>query len=294
MLLHTGPHADSLWRAWELEPGVVLPIAASGALYWRGYTRLRTLSRRGGDRLRRQAIAFALGMLALFLALESPLDAMADELFSMHMVQHLVLILVAAPLCVYAAPLVPMLWGLSPHPRARVTGAWQHSPAVRRAWSLLSAPGVVFVVHAAAIWIWHFPGPYQLALRSDAMHALEHLSFFGTALLFWWVVIQPVGHRRLDYAPGLLFVGGTLIQGGALGALLMFSPVAWYPAHAAGAAEWGMTTLADQQLAGLIMWIPASFVYVGAACALFLAWLREDEAAAARHGQTWRTNDALA
>jgi cytochrome c2 len=109
------------------------------------------------------------------------------------------------------------------------------------------------------------------------MHALEHLSFFGTALLLWWTVLQPLGRRRTGYPASILLLGGTLMQSGALGALLMFARTPWYPLHAAGARAWGMSLLADQQLAGLIMWVPAGFVYVIAAALLFMQWMRTDE-----------------
>lgn len=278
MLIHASAFAPELWSDWSLEPGIALPILITALVYARGVRILEHRASRARPRLHRSALLFSLGLASLVLALLSPLDEVADALFSAHMVQHLILILVAAPLCVAAAPIVPLLWGL-PAPVRRAVGAlWRRPGAVRRGWGTLTSPGIVFTLHTGAIWFWHFPGPYQAALQNEGIHALEHLSFFGTALLFWWLVIQPIGHRRLAYGAALLFVGGTLVQGGALGALLMFSPVPWYPAHAAGAHAWGMSLMDDQQLAGLIMWIPAGFAYVGTACALFVAWMRDEEA----------------
>ncbi len=134
----------------------------------------------------------------------------------------------------------------------------------------------------AALWFWHFPGPYQAALNSERIHALEHTSFLVTAILLWWVILQPTGHRRLSHAAAIPYLVATMAQSGALGALLMLSPFPWYPAHAQGTQLWGSTLLADQQRAGLIMWIPAALAYVTAAVWLFVRWMADDERATAR------------
>jgi putative membrane protein len=224
-----------------------------------------------------QAASFGAGLLTLLLILSSPADEMSDALFSAHMVQHLVLILVAAPLCVFGAPMLPMLMAMSRSNRRAIGCWWKRNRLARPAIHFLTGPAIAFLVHMIAMWFWHFPGPYQLALRNPAVHAAEHLSFFGTALLFWWVVATPTGRPRASEGTAILMVGGTLMQSGVLGALLMLASTPWYPAHAAGAHAWGMTLLEDQQLAGLIMWVPASVVYVSAAAWLFLRWMRKDE-----------------
>jgi putative membrane protein len=241
---------------------------------------VRSLWKRAGVNrgvTRIQVASFFAGLLTLLVVLSSPVDEMSDALFSAHMVQHLLLILVAAPLCVAGAPLLPMLMALR-RSRRRLVGAWwQQRKHFRRAIHFVTAPALVFLYHMLALWFWHFPVPYQMALRNPGIHAAEHLSFFLTALLFWWVVSTPVGPRRASEGTGILMVFGTLMQSGVLGALLMLASTPWYPAHAAGARAWGMTLMEDQQLAGLIMWIPASLVYVGAAAWLFLRWMRRDE-----------------
>ncbi len=245
---------------------------------------VRRLWRRGGvDRgvSRAQAAAFGGGLATLLVILSAPFDEMSDTLFSAHMLQHLLLILVAAPLCVAGAPLLPMLMALPRARRQAIGRWWNRRPGVRNAVHFVTNPGLVFVVQMLALWFWHLPVPYQMALRNPVLHALEHLSFFGSALLFWWVVATPIGRRRAKQGASILMVGGTLMQSGVLGALLMFAQSPWYPAHAAGARAWGTTLLEDQQLAGLIMWIPASIVYIAAAAWLFMQWMRDDERAAA-------------
>ena len=137
------------------------------------------------------------------------------------------------------------------------------------------------MVHGAAIWIWHAPALYQATLTSDFVHALQHLSFFGTALLFWWTIIHahaPGGRARaVSFGTAVLLLFGTALHSGALGALLTFSRALWYPAYGSTARAWGLNPVEDQQLAGLVMWIPATFAYLIAALFLFAGWLRASE-----------------
>jgi putative membrane protein len=241
---------------------------------------LRSLWKRAGvgrGVTRIQAASFFAGLLTLLVVLSSPVDEISDALFSAHMVQHLTLILVAAPLCIAGAPLLPMLTAVS-RTRRRVLGAWwRRRQRLHHVIRFVMAPALVFLYQMLALWFWHFPVPYQMALRNPAIHAAEHLSFFISALLFWWVVAAPIGRRRATEGTAILMVFGTLMQSGVLGALLMFANRPWYPAHAAGVHAWGMTLIEDQQLAGLIMWIPASMIYICAAAWLFLRWMRKDE-----------------
>lgn len=272
---------NPLWYDWGGSPPELILLFAAACWYAAG---VRALWRRAGTGRgisRGQAAAFATGLVALFIALASPLDEMAEALFAAHMVQHLLLILVAAPLLVAGAPILPALWAVPRAPRRALAGWWRRSPALRRVAHWTTAPGVAFVLHTLALWFWHLPAPYQSALRSPALHALEHGSFLGTAILFWWAVAPPIGRRRASEGAGILMIGGTLMQSGALGAVLMFASAPWYPLHAAGARTWGMTPLEDQQLAGLIMWVPASLVYIAAAAWLFLRMMRRDEGPAA-------------
>jgi putative membrane protein len=204
-------------------------------------------------------------MLALFVALVSPLDALGTALFSAHMVQHMVLVLVAVPLLVLGAPQTGLLWALA-EPRRRRLGAWWHcATGLRIGWRALSRPLVVWLLHAAALWLWHLPRLYQAALTSELVHLAEHASFLGTALLFWWVLLGGSPRERLNPALGVLYLFSFALQGGLLGALMTFAPAPWYPAYTTTVAAWGLTPLEDQQLAGLIMWVPAGLVYLAAA-----------------------------
>jgi cytochrome c oxidase assembly factor CtaG len=129
------------------------------------------------------------------------------------------------------------------------------------------------MLHVTALYLWHLPVLYQAALGDDLVHALEHASFFGTAWLFWWLILDEKGRRKLGDGAAVLFVFLAGVASGALGALLTFAPRALYPLQALGAGAWGLTPVTDQQLAGLIMWVPAGVVYLLTAAALFLRWM---------------------
>jgi putative membrane protein len=210
----------------------------------------------------------------LFVALISPLDALGSALFSGHMVQHTVLLLLAAPLIVAGAPLLPMLWALPQGWRYGLRG-WRRPRAIARGWQLLTYLPIAWALHTAALWIWHLPSFYQLALRSELAHLAEHACFFGTALLFWWALFRP--GVRVYYPICILALFALAIQGALLGALMTFSPTPWYPIYERWVGAWGLTPLEDQQIAGLIMWLVPGLLYVVVASALVVAWLGEGE-----------------
>ena len=279
---HTGqalaPH--DLWSAWSWEPVVIVALLVSAWLYVEGLTRL--WSKGVGVGIRRwEAAAFAAGWVSLVIALVSPLHALGGVLFSAHMAQHELLIAVSAPLLVLGRPLIPFLWALPPGWR-RETGEWSKKAAIARPWHVLTLPSVAFSLHAIALWTWHLPGPYQSTLHSELMHTLQHSSFLFSALLFWWTIFKARG-SDMGYGGAVFYLFGTGLQTGALGALLTFAPSLWYPAYAATTGPWGISPLEDQQLGGLIMWIPGSIPYLIAGLVVFARWLRESEKRSARH-----------
>lgn len=267
-----GPHdLHALARAWPLEPGVIVPLGLLAALYVRGLATNRTTRAPLG---RGEVAAFAGGWLALAIALASPLHPLGQVLFSAHMTQHELLMLVAAPLLVLGRPHVAVLRAL-PVAALRSGVARGVARTVAPAVAVLARPPVAWAVHAATLWAWHAPPLFDAALRNETVHALQHLTFLGSSLLFWWAVLEHGTHRASGYGAAVLYLFTTALHSGLLGALLTFASGVWYPAYGNAARAWGWTPLADQQLGGVIMWAPACALYTVSALALFLAWLRD-------------------
>ena len=277
LAFHGGqPHNwHDLVRAWSFEPLVITSLAITAVLFVIGLRRLK------GRSIRRwEALSFAGGWLALFVALVSPVHAWGQVLFSAHMTQHEILMLVAAPLLVLGRPLIAFLWAL-PLNWSRTLGDITKITWINRLWRALTIPLVAWLVHAIALWIWHIPVLFDATLHSEAVHTFQHLSFLLSALLFWWALIHgPQG--AMGYGAAVLYLFTTSVHSGALGALITLAGSVWYPSYAPLTASWGLTPLEDQQLGGLIMWIPAGLVYVIAGLALFAGWLREADLRATR------------
>jgi putative membrane protein len=260
-----------LWYAWNRDWWLWLLIPFSGWLYARGVRRLWAAAEPGAGISAMQVAAFALGWLALIVALLSPLDVLSAQLFSAHMVQHELLMIVAAPLLILGHPLGPFIWALPPRWRKPAADLCREL-GLQRAVRWLTRPLIAWIVGALALWLWHIPGWFNAALRSEAVHVLQHTCFFVSALLFWWSLFQ----RRTQtarYGAGVFNLFTTGVHTAFLGALLTFSKAPWYSAYGAAAQGWNLTPLEDQQLGGLIMWIPGGLIYLAAALWLMAMWM---------------------
>lgn len=276
---HTGPPPTpgEVWGAWSWTPEVLFAIGVAALLYGRGAGRLWARAGVGRGIPRWRFNCFVGGLVVLFIALVSPLDAMGSALFSAHMVQHEVLILFAAPLLILGNAWTAVLWALPSGWRRRV-GRWMSVGPVRFVLRLMVRPVTAWLVYAVALWIWHAPPLYQATLRSDGVHFAQHASFLGSALLFWSVIMHAGRSRRSSYGIGIIYIFTTAVHGSILGALLTFARTPWYPAYAPSAAAWGLTPLEDQQLGGLIMWVPPGFIYLIVAIGVLVLWFRTLEA----------------
>ena len=221
--------------------------------------------------------AFAGGIATVVVALCSPLDDLVDRSFAAHMVQHLLLMMIAPPLLVWGRPAMAWLCAFPLRARQGIGHAWTGTPGMLRTFRFLTRPLVAYVLASAALWFWHLPRPYDWALRNEGIHVLEHACLFATSLAFWSLVLEPYGSRRMSYGTTLLFVATFGVQTGFLGALLTFARHPLYAAYANTVGLGGITPLEDQQLAGLIMWIPASIVQLWTVCVLIVAWLESAE-----------------
>jgi len=260
------------WASWSADWWLWLLIALSGWLYARGVRRLWQAAGANAGVSALRVAAFAAGWLTLVMALLSPLDALGADLFWVHMVQHELLMIVAAPLLMIGRPLGPYAWALPErwrYPAVLLIRDLGVPVAVRA----LTRPLAAWIVGLVALWVWHIPALFEAALTSEGIHTLQHLTFFLSALLFWWSLVR-IRRGEKSYAIAVLSVITTGLHTSLLGALLTFAGSIWYRAYADRALTWGLTPLEDQQLGGLIMWIPGGLVYLIAVLALMAQWLQ--------------------
>jgi len=224
---------------------------------------------------------FFLGLAALLAALASPIDVYASLSFTVHMVQHMLLTVVAAPLLMLGAPIRPLLRGLPAVVRTGVVRPLARAHAVRALVHLLRHPLVAAALYVGGLYVWHVPGPYDAALADARVHVVEHAWFFFSALLFWSVVVDPEPFRAtLGYGarlPYLLVMGAA--QNTVLGGVLSFTTRPLYTANAgmSDTGLFGFDQITDQRVGGAIMWVVGDFVFLAAASIAFFLWLAEEE-----------------
>jgi cytochrome c oxidase assembly factor CtaG len=252
---------DAFLRSWPFDPWLLAALVLTAVIYLRG---ILHLSRRDPQRWHRgQLAAFLGGLAALFLALASPIEPFTALLLQVHMVQHLLLMMVAPPLLWLGAPLFPLLRGLPRPIRTYWVAPLFRWERLSRLCERLTHPLIALPIYTAATWMWHVPALYDLALRSDGWHYVQHLTFLVTALLFWYPVVRPYPARP-NWSAWLLFPFLILadIQNTILSALLTFSDRLLYPYYAEVPRVDGLSPLADQETAGVIMWVPGSIVFL--------------------------------
>jgi putative membrane protein len=279
--LHAGIDSGSTLTTWSLDPIAVIAIPLAAILYTRG---LRSLGPRRPFHGSWRPWSFYLGLLAVAIALLSPLDHLADELFFAHMTQHMLITMAGAPLVLLGAPMIPMMRGIPRGARRKVVIPIAKSLPVRMFLRILTRPLVAWPLYTFLIIGWHFPVFFEAALEREAVHTLEHVLFATGAYVFWWNIIDPHPLRpNLSYLVRVPYIFISVVPAFVLGAFLVFAGTAWYAPYQTSAPLYGFTGLEDQQLGGVIMWIPGSFI-IGAALVidLFLAARTEQEAQLAR------------
>lgn len=229
---------------------------------------------------RPQTTAFLCSLGVVFVALISPLHVLSEELASAHMVQHMLLMVVAAPLFVLGSPGLILTWGLEPNWRP-FAARWRR----RLDADALGRPALCWMLHATTLWIWHLPVAYQAAAVDPFVHDVQHLSFFGVACLFWRSLLIPSRRLHLHPLAAVTSLFTTSLHAMLLGIFMALSPVIWYETYVSSTVTWGLTPLEDQQLAGLIMWMPACLVYPAAAAAVLGTWLSRRPVTDQRRGR---------
>ncbi|MTV23996.1 cytochrome c oxidase assembly protein [Nitriliruptoraceae bacterium ZYF776] len=257
---------DPWWAAWVLDLPALAVAVGWTMLYLRGEKRRREL----GSGRPRGTVAYLAGVAVTLLALVSPIAGWSGELLWVHMIQHLLLVVVAAPLLALGAPVATLRLALPPRGRRALARA---SRASRRARRRIGDPHPIIVAtiaHILAMWVWHAPVAYDLAVRYEAVHFLEHVSFFATGVWVWSEIVATARRHQRIQAIATLCLGALIAQGGVLGALLVFAGRSIYEVYT-GAG--GLTALEDQEFAGALMWVPPSFIYATVAIRRFMAWV---------------------
>jgi cytochrome c oxidase assembly factor CtaG len=259
--------APPFFDSWPFDPWVEVPLGLAAVVYVRGWLQLhrRVPERFGAGRL----VAFCSGIVAISTALTSPLHSLGAQVLQAHMVQHLLLMMVAPPLLWLGAPLLPMLSGLPKpllHRWISPLFAW---PPFTRSCRWLVRPYVAWVVYVGSTWVWHTPALYERAIASEYWHYAQHACFLAAALVFWWPVVQPWPSRPVAPSWGIvLYLILTDLQNTVLSASLVFAERLIYPSYEAVTHPWGISALNDQAAAGAIMWVPGSIAFL-----LPIAWI---------------------
>lgn len=272
------PALRAFLLSWSFPLPVVLGLLLAAVLYVRGWRMLRRQTRgRAGLRPWR-AWCFGAGLGSIALALLSPVDTYGHLFFFLHMTQHMLLIIFGAPFLLLGAPLVPMMLGLPRSVRGAVGYLFSAKLPFRKIMHFLTTPLVAMISFLLIIGMWHVPRYYDAAQGASWVHYLEHIMFLGGALLYWWPVIHPSGgKRRLNTGLALGYLLASLVEGMVLGAILTFAPDPLYATYKAVPRIWGLSVIADQQIAGLIMWLIGGSLYLIPVFVLLSEFINEDD-----------------
>lgn len=277
---HSGSHGESasIWSMWSIDPiGIVGPLLFS-YLYFNG---LRKWPNPSHPVRLWQRISFALGQLTLFAALVSPIDPLSDQLFFMHQIQHLMLRVVAPVLILLGAPLTPVLRGLPDGFLYDYIRPIAGNRRIQRGYARLMNPVLTLGLFVGTLWVWQIQELQNLVVRNVIVHVFMHFTMFASAMLYWWLVIDPAPHRsRIHYGLRVLYVAITIIPNTALGAIIVFSSIVLYSAYGESGHAFNISALDDQLIGGLILWLPMEMMSVIIAGIVFIMWFMNEERAA--------------
>ena len=267
------------WLAWHFDSLIVGNLFVVVAIYTAGAIRAWRSGGAGKIISRMRAAAFFFGAVATGVALLSPLDSLGNDLSWVHMVQHMTMMVVAAPLMMFGCPALALVWAIPKSMRKiMVRGLASRLFKVFLLLNTLSwNPIVVWSLHAILLWVWHLPFFYEWALEDPLVHDVEHLTFFIIACLFWRLLLDKRQSQIMSTGLGVFYLFTTSLQTMFLGVFMALSPTVWYSSYDGRTDRWGLTSLEDQQLAGAIMWMPACMVYAVVAVLMLVVWLERLE-----------------
>ncbi|MEO7295618.1 MAG: cytochrome c oxidase assembly protein [Candidatus Limnocylindria bacterium] len=266
------PTLPGVLLAWSFDPLALLGITLTGAVYVWAVRRVNS-AHPGNRQPAYRSWLFLGGLAAIGVALLSPIEAYEGQLFSVHMVQHMLLELVAAPLLLAGAPITLALRVARPAARKRLLAVLQS-----RVVHVISFPVVAWLLFAAVNWGWHFSVLYDDALENVALHYLQHATFLGAALLFWWPVIgADPSPWRLPHPVRLLYLFLAMPQNSFLGVALMSASTVLYPHYVTNARDWGLSPLDDQALGGVIMWVVGDVAFLAGMMIVVVLWMRHED-----------------
>lgn len=303
------PITKAVLLSWDWKIEVIVVLALAGTLYSRGWWLLR--QRAGGSvpQYQRTArsrwrlavtwrlVSYWAGLISVALALLSPIDALGQQLFFMHMVQHLLLIMIAPPLLLIANPMPFVLWGLPTGMRRSVGRVFSHAlhreSRFRRWLRTLTQPGIVWMLWVISLIGWHDPGMYNAALRYEWLHDVEHLTFFIPSVLLWWHLTGagPRVHKQFGLLGRIGLVISVVPPNMMTGIVLSFAEQGYYSYYENVPRLWGFDVLMDQQLGGLIMWVPGSMMYIVAALVLIGRFLSQEDRKRPLPKSEWATQE---
>lgn len=283
----TAPSPLGAFTTWSFDPLVWIGIFVAGGAYLVGARRVN----RANPRVpvaRWRTFVWLAGLAVILVALSSAIDVYAGDLLTVHMVQHLLLAMVAPPLLALGAPITLALRIASPETRHRLILPVLHSKIVR----VLASPLVAWPLFAVAMWLTHFSPLYNAALEDPAIHDAEHLLYLATGLLFWWPVVaaDPIPHR-MGYGTRLAYLGFQMPINAAVGLAIYFAPVVLYPHYATLVRTWGPDALTDQQIGGVLMWGAGDLLLLVAIPLVVVAWMRADVRRSARFDARLRADE---
>jgi putative membrane protein len=290
------PILSALLLSWDWRVEVVAVLTLAGSLFTWGWRRIRRRHSSSQNALATgwRLAAYLGGLGILGLALMSPIDILGGQLFFMHMVQHLLLVMIVPPLLLLANPLPFFMWGLPTRARRRVGRLLSRRSTLRRSIYALAAPGLVWMAFVAFFLGWHDPKAYNAALSNDLIHDLEHLTFFGSAMLFWWLIIGA-GPRLRSLSRGvriaLLLV--TVPVNMAAGVVIAFAGQPIYTYYATVPRLWGISVVQDQMIGGVIMWIPGSMMFILAALILISRLVQAEAEKEPLPESEWATDESM-